>query len=149
MEYELNKTYNVDDISELEGHTIYDIKRFDGYDDNEQIEFLCSNGFKYKMYHEQDCCEYVRIEDIDGDLSDLEGTPLTMAEESCNSKDESDGIDGSETWTFYRFATIKGYVTIRWYGSSNGYYSESISVYKELNEQAIRRYKLKLILDGE
>lgn len=89
------------------------------------ITFHSKCGRKFLMYHEQDCCETVEIEDIVGDLSDLVGVPLLKAEE--RSEVDPNACE-SGTWTFYEFATIKGYVTIRWYGSSNGYYSESVSL---------------------
>lgn len=93
--------------------------------DNDKIElhFHTGDGKHYKFYHFQDCCEYVYLYDIVGDLNDLIGSNLTMAEEVVN---RSNSGDDSETWTFYKFATVKGYVTIRWFGSSNGYYSESV-----------------------
>lgn len=64
----------------------------------------------------------------------LIGSPITQAEETTNDKINPVGVPVSEfqeysfTWTFYKIATIKGYVTILWYGSSNGYYSESVTV---------------------
>jgi len=34
-----------------------------------------------RFAHYQDCCEHVRLEDVVGDLDDLIGTPIVVAEE--------------------------------------------------------------------
>lgn len=97
---------------------------------NDELIFKVNDKEIYKLYHGQDCCENVRIEDICGDLNDLIGSPILQAEENSSSDETPEGIDykgyESYTWTFYRIATIKGQVVIRWLGESNGYYSESV-----------------------
>lgn len=92
-------------------------------DDEELLLYFTDNHF-VRFYHEQDCCESVYIEDIEGDLQDLVGSPILMAEEVVNEGEQDYG--DTYTWTFYKFATLKGSVTVRFYGSSNGYYSESV-----------------------
>ena len=103
---------------------------------DEEIWFTTSEGKQYRMFHAQYCCESVTIEDIYGDLADLVGSPILMAEEATSDKNP-DGVTerypDSFTWTFYKFATRKGYVDIRWYGESNGYYSESVD-FEEVEE---------------
>lgn len=92
--------------------------------EKEALVFKSSTGPSYKFHHEQECCEEVYIEDIEGELSDLEGTPILVAE--CIGQKQASTICEHQTWTFYKFATIKGSVTVRWLGESNGYYSEEV-----------------------
>jgi hypothetical protein len=81
------------------------------------------------MFYQQDYCASCSIEDVCGDLNDLVSTPIVRAEENSNEEIEPESVpeysDDSHTWTFYRIGTNKGTVVIRWYGSSNGYYSET------------------------
>ena len=93
--------------------------------------FTLSSGEQYQMWHRQDCCEDVYVESIVGDINDVLGSAITMAEVVTSNED----MPGTEylcepgdsfTWTFYKLGTCKGSVTIRWYGTSNGYYSEEV-----------------------
>ncbi len=88
-------------------------------DGRDELVFDYGAG-QYVFYHQQECCEDVAIEDICGELKDLEGSPILEA--SAESKEGTE----STTWTFYKFATAKGRVTVRWFGQSNGYYSEKV-----------------------
>lgn len=79
----------------------------------------------YFLHHEQDCCEAVWIESIVGDLDDLTNSPILLADEIISNNEDA---YESGTYTFYKLATIKGYVDIRWVGESNGYYSETVDM---------------------
>lgn len=116
-------------IGDLRGKTLLEVEVSRGKD---RIVFRCADGSLWLMYHDQDCCESVYVESITGDLDDLIGHPLLLAEETISSEAPPEVSlsyqPDSQTWTFYKLATIKGYVDIRWFGESNGYYGESVSV---------------------
>lgn len=118
---------NVRKFEVLKGLTIKSITGASEGSEEILIETEC--GKTFKMHHEQDCCENVSIDSVVGDISDLIGVPILLAEESEGElppKNEFGYTDESCTWTFYKLGTVKGYVDIRWYGSSNGYYSEHV-----------------------
>ena len=125
-----------EDIKNLIGKTISKIE-VDQY--RIKIYIICTDGSTYEMYHQQNCCESVDLEDICGDLSDLIDSPILDAREEikdgestfiCDLKVIEPYEEASSTWTFYILRTLKGSVTLRWYGSSNGYYSESVQLYR-------------------
>lgn len=125
------------DLKEFLGKTMASVVRRE-VDRRDGLEFTTVDGERLAMYHRQSCCEIVRIEDIAGELDDLIGTPVLAAYVSWNNARRSDDLDDdeyentppSQTWSFYHFATMKGAVTIRWHGESNGCYSETADVHK-------------------
>lgn len=116
----------------LIGKTITKIESvYDCYSDNRKngverdaksIIFTMDDGTVLEMSHSQIGCEDVSVEDIIGDIQCLIGSPLTQAETVYQEEWEN-----YSAWTFCKFATVKGYVTIRWYGECEGYYSVDVS----------------------
>lgn len=82
-------------------------------------------GKQFDFYHEQDCCECVRLEDYEVGTDNFAGAVILSAEEVSNTPDYAG--DESGTWTFYKIETTKGEIFMRWLGESNGYYSESVT----------------------
>ena len=121
-------------FEDLKGRTL---KAISGKVGDEEMVFTLNNDEQCKLYHVQECCESCDIMDINGDLEDLIGSPILLAEEVINEQDinpegvkipeSQDKSQDSFTWTFYKLSTIKGSVTIRWYGESTGRYSESVT----------------------
>lgn len=120
-------SYKYIDAAALRGKTITEIEQ----KGNDLISISTNDGSEYLMQHIQDCCESVRIYDIVGNLSDLVGSPLKVAKEESSRdwpEDVERDCEESYTWTTYHFHTKKAKVCIRWLGTSNGYYSESVEI---------------------
>lgn len=118
------------EINELIGKTLTEVNHLSNGSDS--VVFVCDDGSEFTMWHDQDCCESVSITDIEGDVSDLIGSPIVLAEDVDSSDFAAPSGEHVEsyTWTFYRLATAKGFVIVRWLGESNGYYSERVDFAK-------------------
>lgn len=115
-------------ISNLIGSTITEVRG--AFVGSENL-YIVTNRGTLRLYHSQDCCESVQVEDITGDVADLIGGMVAVAEDRIGNAPE--GLDpnryiDSETWTFYEIRTTKGDITLRWLGESNGYYSENVAM---------------------
>ena len=118
-------------------------------DFKEYVIIAFESGKGVMLKHDQECCEEVVIDDINGDINDLAGQRILMFTEVV-----SDGnnlpeeyrdikIDNYSTWSFYTISTLKDDITIRWYGSSNGYYSEIVDVISLTPEEVLRKINIR------
>jgi len=119
-------------FEDLLGKTLVEIKVvYENDDEDDIINFKDTEGKEYQMFFpETDYGFHGYLHDICGDLENLLNSPIVMAEES--GEEENDDEDEGDLeyyektimdWTFYKLATIKGYVTISWYSESLFYYT--------------------------
>lgn len=111
---------------------VFTVASNDEHADLVAIVFRFVDGSAMMLWHDQQCCETVYVDDINGDWADLVGRPLLVAEERSSGKIDTEW--GDERWTFYTFRSEAGSVDVRWIGTSNGYYSTSVSVEDDANE---------------
>lgn len=119
-------------LSRLIGATVLKVEGAE--EQSEEVKIITDLG-TLRLYHEQSCCESVCVEDVVGDPADLIGGVVVLFEERDNDSEEK-GEYESSTWTFYALRTTKGDLDLRWLGTSNGFYSESVHTEWIPKEQA-------------
>lgn len=112
-------------FSNLLGKEVTDVYQYD----TDAIVILTNDNKATVLLHFDECCEHVYVDDVCGDLEDVRGL-VVRAEEASNMVDTPNSESGSETWTFYKLDTVKGDIVIRFVGSSNGNYSEAVTVFE-------------------
>jgi hypothetical protein len=113
--------YDETDLSVLKGEILTEID----CDENDEVILLTTeSGRQFKLYHSQDCCERVYIQEFDN-YKALIGKKIIEVtdEENDVSKDYYD----SATETVITFRVNDATVINRWIGESNGYYSERVN----------------------
>ena len=116
-------------IETLIGKTLSEVSASD-----DTLTMKTEEGEVYYLTHVQNCCENVYIDEIHGYLEDLENSEILEAYESSSNNKPPKGNPESYTWTFYHIRTFKGGITVKFYGTSNGYYSESAGLYKDCED---------------
>ena len=124
-------------LKEIEGKTLVKITGL--RTESDAVKFHFTDGSVMTMEHQQDCCEYVSLCDFEDDIVGIEGATIITADEVTNegageilemlgAESAADREKDAEsfTWTFYIINTDRGSLWLRWFGESNGYYSESV-----------------------
>lgn len=86
---------------------------------------IVTDKLSVQFLHYQDCCEDVRVAQVDGDIEDVVGKTIRLFEERT--------VDSEGEWgdrlrsTFYTVRTDGGDLSWRWDGRDNGYYSVAVN----------------------
>ena len=115
-------------ISCLEGYTIKEIIGLES--ESDVVILRMESGEEFCFLHKQDCCEDVRLIDYELSSHNLLGGTIISAEERTSEAEEGVDVHECGTYTFYNIQTTKGILDMRWLGESNGYYSESVDIFK-------------------
>ena len=102
-----------------------------GYKINSDDEILLKLYTKDKIiifYHDQECCEEVWLETDPEEIKRIIGSPILQAEERTEECEELEEWWERNTYTFYTIRTLKDTLTLRFIGTSNGYYSEDVDI---------------------
>jgi hypothetical protein len=103
---------------------------------NDEVVFELANGRRFQLTHQQDCCESVTIESVKGEIDFILNSPVLSALEETSNENPPDADESmiraqdSFTWTEFKITTEKGFLTIRFYGQSNGWYSEGVDFFE-------------------
>lgn len=119
------KTY-----TEFSGKTIQEIRGCKKHSD--EVTIIFTDGSCLKFYHQQDCCETVELEDCDIIPEWLVNSKIISVEERIFRSGEGvkplNNWAESYTWSFYVIKTSSSTMVLRWYGESNGWYSETVDI---------------------
>lgn len=83
---------------------------------------------KYDMYHSQDCCERVVLDETVGNINDITDEVITDAFTTDDGAEDDDRSYEYVEYTNFHVVSAKGTVVFRWIGSGNGYYGTGVSI---------------------
>ncbi len=112
---------------ELKGQKITEVRTENSQDEILAIKTESGGCF---ICHFQECCEDVRLVRIIGDVSNLIGNTITLAEEDSPSDPSwyTEGYDTSRRWTSFYVEAGGARVEFWILGESNGYYGTEVEV---------------------
>lgn len=142
-----NQVMQMTELSDLIGN-VFDTVTLNGG----AVEFYNNNKLMFCLHHEQSCCEIVELIDGFDELHLLQNGPIMQSYATYSHDGELKYTENGNsydnlTWSFYTFSTFYHSVTLRFYGQSNGCYSETVDLYRCLTteeqieyNQTVNRY---------